>query len=165
MNTSPFHRSDDMNKIFIKKTPNADTRSMKELDKTLVRMDTVNHIAGVKDVMSELGEMMKAKGRAHDITKLRFFPEFFRDLSTKKTGDEFKKLPWWKMHLIERHHLNDRCPADVNLLDVIEMLVDGVCAGKARTGTVYPIELSNEMLQKALYNTQKMLEKNIEVWN
>ncbi len=64
---------------------------------------------------------------------------------------------------MERHHLDDRVPDDVNLLDVIEMVVDCVVAGMARTGEVYPIELSNDILQKALNNTKELLIKHTKV--
>jgi hypothetical protein len=64
---------------------------------------------------------------------------------------------------MERHHLDDRVPDDVNLLDVIEMVVDCVVAGMARTGEVYPIELSNDILQKALKNTKELLIKHTKV--
>jgi hypothetical protein len=150
-----------MHKVCILKTPNADTRSMKVLDKKLVELDTRRHINAVKIVNSALVQMMNEQFNNHDYTKTKHFDLFFADLSTKKTGKEFKELEWWKKHLQERHHLNDHCPDDVNLIDVLEMAVDCVCAGKARTGNVFPIELSNEILQKALANTVEMLKLNI----
>ena len=58
-----------------------------------------------------------------------------------------------------------RCPSDVNLIDVIEMLIDCVCAGKARTGVVYPINISSEILQKAVKNTVEVLKENVVVEN
>lgn len=152
-----------MSKILIEKTPNADTRSMEKIDYDLIYEDTKKHINAVKNVMEELANVIKLKGIQHDWTKLVYFDMFFNDLSTKKTGAEFKSLEWWKLHLKERHHINDKCYSDVNLIDVLEMVVDCVCAGKARTGNVYPIELSNDILQKALTNTTQMLMEMIEV--
>ena len=57
---------------------------------------------------------------------------------------------------MERHHLNEHCPDDVNLIDVIEMIADCACAGMARSGNVYPINISSETLQKAVENTAQM---------
>ena len=75
-----------------------------------------------------------------------------------------KNLIGGKIHKrSERHHLNDYCPDDVNLIDVIEMIIDCICAGKARTGNVYPIEIKDELLQRAIKNTIEMLKESIEV--
>lgn len=152
-----------MPKIIIHKTPNADTRSIKVLDKNAVLADTLTHRRDVKNVLDRVANTIIFRGLVHDKTKTEHFDEFFDAIASGKTGDDFKKLDWWKLHLTERHHLNDSVPKDVNLIDVIEMVVDGVCAGKARTGEVFPITLSNELLQTALQNTVKLIMKNTEV--
>jgi hypothetical protein len=36
-------------------------------------------------------------------------------------------------------------------------------AGKARTGYVYPLNISNELLQKAFTNTVELMINNVEV--
>lgn len=154
-----------MKKVYITKTLNADTRSMNELDYNKIFLDTSNHIYDVKATMTAVGEEFKTRAGNHDWTKLKYFDKFFEDLSTKKTGAEFKALDWWQLHRKERHHLNDRVPIDVDLLDVIEMATDVVCAGKARTGEVWPLELSDELLQKALHNTIELLKTNVCVKN
>ena len=150
-----------MDKIYIKKTPNADTRSLKVLDKKLIYKDTINHIYGVQAVMREVAKEIQKQSNNHDWTKIKYFDSFFKDISSGKTGEEFYKLDWWQIHKTERHHLNARVPEDVNLIDVIEMLCDCVAAGMARTGNVYPINLSNEILQNAVKNTVDMLKDNI----
>ena len=61
----------------------------------------------------------------------------------------------------ERHHLNEHCPDDVNLIDVIEMICDCVCAGMARSGSVYPVTISSEILQKAVENTVNMCIESV----
>ena len=100
----------------------------------------------------------------HDNTKLGTNLEAFKAaLESRTTGADFKKNEWWQKHLTERHHLNDRCPDDVNLIDVLELICDCVSAGLARTGTVYDITLSDEILQSALKNTVAMLIENIDV--
>lgn len=58
----------------------------------------------------------------------------------------------------ERHHLLSRCPEDVNLIDVMEMITDCVCAGMSRSGEVRPIEIDNVILEKALENTVDLIK-------
>ena len=72
---------------------------------------------------------------------------------------------WAHLHfdVLERHHLNRHCPDDVDLFDVLEMIFDCVSAGMARSGSVYPLKISNEILQKAVANTVNYLVENIEI--
>lgn len=154
--------------IYIKKTNKCDTRTLKkgqELNIEDVRRDTVKHREAVFEACDMLAEKLSMQAMRHDYTKLNdFLPMFKRALETGFKDDEFKQLNWWDIHKrTERHHLNDFVPEDVNLIDVIEMLCDCVCAGKARTGNVYPIKISNETLQLAVENTVKFLIENIEV--
>ena len=68
---------------------------------------------------------------------------FHRDFLTG-----FKQTTWWDNHRkINRHHLlqDDGVPADVNLVDVLDMIVDCVMAGMARTGSVYPLDIKPEV--------------------
>ena len=108
------------------------------------------------------------RGRDHDVTK-RMEPYeslFYRELCAKIEGkiDSFTDGEWYPMHCKnERHHLNDYCPKDVNLIDIIEMICDCVCAGMARTGKAYPIEISSEILQKAIQNTVQMCVDAVEI--
>ena len=111
--------------------------------------------------MLEISNMIIEQGQNHDWTKIKYFDSFYKDISSGKVGKEFFKLDWWQIHRTERHHLNDRVPEDVNLIDVIEMLCDCVIAGIARTGDVYPIILTNDLLQKAVQNTVDMLINNV----
>jgi len=66
---------------------------------------------------------------------------------------------------IHRHHLNyeDGVPKDVNLLDVLEYVADCVMAGMARSGSVYEVKISDELLQRAFQNTVELLKKNVVV--
>ena len=43
------------------------------------------------------------------------------------------------------------------------MIADCVCAGKARSGKVRPIEINEEILKKAVDNTVKLIDKYTEV--
>ena len=156
-----------MNKVIIERTPNADSRTAEgELNKELILLDTKKHITGVRETLYALSDEIRIIANNHDHTKISHFDQFFEDFSKHRLDPDnvnFKQLPWWKIHMTERHHLNDSCPENVDLLDVLEMIVDCVCAGKARSGEVYPIELSNDILQRAVKNTQKLLESNIRV--
>ena len=104
----------------------------------------------------------------HDWTKVQApYDEMFYDLmkSTIEDGADFMDGEWARLHydVLERHHLSRHCPSDVTLFDVLEMLFDCVSAGMTRSGSVYPIEISNEILQKAVSNTVDYLVKHIEV--
>ena len=73
-------------------------------------------------------------------------------------------MPWFKnRHMTERHHLNDRVPDDVNLLDVLEMVIDCTAAGLARSGSVYDITIPVDVLNKAINNTKQLIIDNTEV--
>ena len=65
--------------------------------------------------------------------------------------------------MTERHHLNDSVPEDVNLIDVLEMVIDCTCAGLARSGDVYPIKISQEVLEMAIENTRNLIIENTEI--
>ena len=104
----------------------------------------------------------------HDWTKVQApYDEMFYDLmkSTIEDGADFMDGEWARLHynVLERHHLSRHCPSDVTLFDVLEMLFDCVSAGMTRSGSVYPIEISNEILQRAVGNTVDYLVKHIEV--
>lgn len=60
-------------------------------------------------------------------------------------------------------YLLSRCPDDVNLVDVMEMVCDCVCAGLARSGSVRPVEIPSDILQKAVANTAKLVEDMCEI--
>jgi adenosylmethionine-8-amino-7-oxononanoate aminotransferase len=52
---------------------------------------------------------------------------------------------------------------DVNLIDVLDFIADCVMAGMGRTGSVYPLNLSPELLEKAFQNTVALLKAQVEV--
>ena len=104
----------------------------------------------------------------HDWTKVQApYDEMFYELmrSTIEDGADFMDGEWARLHydVLERHHLSRHCPSDVTLFDVLEMLFDCVSAGMTRSGSVYPIELPDEVLQKAMSNTVEYLVKHVEV--
>lgn len=158
-----------MTKVKIKRNKLGDTRTATKIP-TFTEFVNSNqrHCADVRNLMDAIGVDIKERGRKHDITKIEepHRSLFYRELCAKIEGkiDSFTNGEWYPMHCqTERNHLNEHCPCDVNLIDVIEMICDCVCAGLARSGNVYPIEISSEILQKAVQNTVQMCIDAVEV--
>ena len=83
---------------------------------------------------------------------------------TAKNGKNFVDGSWYQRHIREeRHHPTSYCHDDINLLDIIEMIVDCVCAGKARAGNIRPLEINDEILKKAFNNTVKLVDNITEI--
>lgn len=153
-----------MNKIVINKTPNADTRTaVGEVTKAMLLDSSKQHIAHVRQGCEYFADMLLDVGEQHDWTKISFLDQFYEDSQTGKTGVDFKSLPWFQQHLQERHHLNDRCPDDVNLIDVLERVIDITMAGMSRSGAIYDAELDADILVRAYKNTVKLLAAAVEL--
>ena len=148
-------------RIVIHKNPNGDTRTAPK-NVTFKQFQEANnsHIFDVSSVLIRLSEKLKESGHKHDWTKKSEERMFYRDfLATMNDGADFVSGEWYQLHVnTERHHLLSRCPEDVNLLDVVEMIVDCVCAGKTRSGEVRDLEISTDILEKALKNTIKLVD-------
>lgn len=158
-----------MRKVKIKRNIFGDTRTATSVPTFQIFCDSNRmHRDDVENMMFELAAELKDRGADHDYTKI-YEPHkslFYRELCAKIEGkiDSFTDGEWYPMHCkTERHHLNEHCPEDVNLIDVIEMICDCVCAGMARTGTFRPIEISSEILQRAVENTAKMCVDAVEI--
>jgi hypothetical protein len=151
--------------VVIRPSPSADTRSADHpVTEDELRESTAMHIDDVKRGMEWLAGLLREAGGRHDWTKLRYFPSFYRQFSeAQKTGCWGNG--WYdRIHLKkERHHLEDGGPADVTLLDVLEHIVDGVMAGKARKGEYRPDVLGAGILERAYANTQKMISDAVRV--
>lgn len=156
-----------MKDIIINKSSNADTRSANgKVTKEQLEHDTLSHINDVQNVGYWLADKLKNQLVEHDHTKLDYLDEFYTDFNDKLNSENknFKEMNWFKnRHMTERHHLNDRVPDDVNLLDIIEMVIDCTCAGLARSGEVYPITIPQEVLELAIDNTKNLIIDNVEV--
>lgn len=155
-----------MNKIKIRKNPNGDTRTAPK-DVTFEQFQQANdmHIEDVRNAMNYLSTLVKNRGTTHDYTKKLSEQYFYSDfLSTMNDGTDFTKGGWYQYHINkERHHLLSRCPDDVNLIDVLEMIADCVCAGLARSGEVRDLEINTDILERAVVNTVNLLKSNIEL--
>jgi hypothetical protein len=158
-----------MKKVKIKQNKLGDTRTATRVPTYYEFADSNrDHVKDVSTMMREIANILIERGEFHDFTKTND-PEkslFYRELCAKIEGkiDNFEYGEWYPMHCkTERHHLNEYCPEDVNLIDVIEMICDCVCAGMARSGRVYPIEIPSEILQKAVRNTIQMCVDAVEM--
>lgn len=150
--------------IQIEKSLTADSRTAPEgTTKDQLFKSSVQHIGDVQKGLAFFADMLRYAGYRHDHTKLEYIDEFYEDFSKGLQGEDFKKAPWFQIHLTERHHLTDRCPDDVNLIDVLERVADICMAGMGRSGKVFDDELDPEILEKAYKNTIKLLIDNIEV--
>lgn len=119
-----------------------------------------NHQLEVMMCMDYISTMISKAGQRHDFTKDSQSGLFFRDfINWKLNGEDMDNGEWFPMHVkAERHHLKDNVPDDVNLVDVIEMICDCVCAGLARSGELRPIKIDSDILQKAVQNTVELVK-------
>lgn len=152
--------------IVIEKNPNGDTRTApKNISFEQFKVANNMHRADVYDVMTYLAKRIHVAGLKHDYTKKSDEELFYNNfLSTMNNGTDFVADEWYQMHVNkERHHLLSRCPEDVNLIDVMEMIVDCVCAGLARSGEVRELEISSDILERAVKNTVDLIVKEVDL--
>ena len=154
-------------KVRINPSKSADTRSADhKVTENELWFNSSQHIRDVQLALHWMKSELQKRAEQHDWTKLKYIDEFFNNFKFIQDGNigEFKKMNWFQdRHLQERHHLNDRCPDDVNLFDVMERIADITTAGLARTGNIYDDTLSPEILTKAYKNTIELLKKVVEV--
>jgi len=149
--------------IIIRKSPTADTRTcdVSKVTKRQLLQSSVQHISDVQKGLEYLAKRILLAGEKHDYTKLSELDSFYSDF---KTG--FKTTEWWELHKnTERHHLSKtgKIPSNVNLIDVLEYLVDGVMAGLARSGEYRREEIPEGLLEQAFENTIELLLSKTEV--
>ena len=125
-----------------------------------------SHMADVQDVTFEIAKLIKKAGIEHDYTKLTYEAEFYADFCKVLDGstEKFTDMEWYQKHIKEeRHHINSRCPDDVDLIDIIEHVVDCYCAGKTRSGYISPVVIDPEILKRAVENTVKLIDNNTRI--
>lgn len=149
--------------ITIKTSPTADTRTcdVSAVDKKTLLNSSRQHILDVGKALAFFSSKLIEAASEHDYDKLTEIDWFYSDFKTK-----FQETGWWDNHRkIHRHHLGqeDGVPEDVNLLDLLEYISDCVMAGMARCGSVYKIEASFDLLQRAFDNTVELLKSQIVV--
>jgi hypothetical protein len=169
-----------MSHIEVKPSPTADTRSCdpKTVSKEQLLESSQKHIKDVTNAINWLANELMTRRPGydydgyfinehhhHDHDKLSDIDGFHRDF-IRANESPFIDGEWYKKHLkVNRHHLNtpDGIPDDVNLIDVLEHIADCATAGMARSGSVFPIELADELLQKAVKNTLELMISKIIV--
>ncbi len=149
--------------IYIKPSPTADTRScdFASVGKQQLRESSVQHIRDVSRALEFFILRIRDAAADHDVDKLTDIDSFHADFATG-----FEDHTWWDRHrTLNRHHLlmDDGVPADVNLIDVLDMIADCIMAGMARTGTVYPLEIPDDVLRRAFENTVSLLKNQVVV--
>jgi hypothetical protein len=149
--------------IKIRPSPTADTRTCdwSKVTKETLLTSSEQHIRDVKEGLAFFSLALWRAGEMHDHDKITELDHFHADF---RTG--FKETGWWDNHRrVNRHHLteSDGIPADVNLVDVLDYITDCVMAGMARSGSVRPLALPDELLQRAFQNTVEMLKANVQI--
>ena len=158
-----------MEKIKLKHDGHGDTRTApKDTTFEEFRQANSSHRTDVYVVMTALSDLLRQQGYNHDWTKVEFYhgeADFWKDFQNSLLNNaDFINSDWYQWHVHEeKHHPNSYCHDDINLLDLIEMIVDCVCAGKARAGEVRPMEINDEILKKAFENTVKLVDDITEV--
>lgn len=160
LTATALHSKGERELIEIYESKTADTRSCdyKSVTKEQLIESSMQHIDDVKQGMKFFARMMN---RAHDRDKITDIAQFHEDFLTG-----FQQTIWWDNHRkINRHHLvqEDGVPKDVNLIDVLEMIVDCVMAGMARTGKVYDVVIDQDVLNNAFDNTVELLKREVIV--
>ena len=154
-----------MRKVIVKKTENPEYGYN---SKEQLLRDTNQHRQDVGKVLGELSLYLFERGVAHDWSKLAFFEQFSQDTLERQDTPDFKSRPWYKIHTTEeRHHVNANVPEDVDLIDLLEMIVDCVVAGKTRSGEVNNdfLILKDNILDDAYWNTVKKITDIVIVEN
>lgn len=149
--------------IRIEKSPTADTMlcDFPNVNQGTLFTSSVQHIADVRNGLRFFCKKIADAAMVHDHDKLTDIEGFHRDFVTG-----FTQTTWWDNHRkVNRHHLlqADGVPADVNLIDVLDMIADCVMAGMARSGSVYPLNIDSEVLRRAFDNTVELLKAEVEV--
>ena len=149
--------------IQIKPSPTADTRTcdVSQVSQRQLLNSSAQHIRDVQRGLSFFSGLILEAAIYHDFDKIEDIEGFYRDFRTK-----FAQTDWWDAHRqVNRHHLTqaDGVRDDVNLIDVLDFIADCVMAGMARSGSVYPLTLSPELLERAFQNTVELLKREVVV--
>jgi hypothetical protein len=149
--------------IKIAPSPTADTRTcdFANTTKETLLASSKQHIRDVQEAHQFFSRKIAEALLAHDTDKITDIDGFHRDFVTG-----FAQTTWWDAHRkLNRHHLTqeDGIPTDVNLIDVLDFIADCVMAGMARSGSVYPLALPPELLERAFQNTVALLKSQVVV--
>ena len=149
--------------ITVKPSPTANTRTcdFANVSKETLLESSEQHIHDVILALAFFSELLGKAAQNHDTDKITDIDSFHADFLTG-----FKQTGWWDRHRkLNRHHLiqEDGIPPDVNLIDVLDFISDCVMSGMARSGSVYPLNLPPELLERAFQNTVELLKAQVKV--
>ena len=124
-----------MRRVTIKRNTDGDTRVAKAVPNFYnFKKSNEQHREDVRKMMCEIADDINVAGMYHDYTK---------------TDNDAGSLFYRELcNTIEGR---------------IEMICYCVCAGLARSGSVYPIEISSEILQRAVSNTVEMCINAVDI--
>ena len=151
--------------IVIRKSETADTRTCDFANVSKVKLleSSSQHIGDVGKALALFQQMITVAAVRHDIDKLTDIDGFHADFVH---GFGVGHTEWWTRHRrLNRHHLTmaDGVPNDVNLIDVLDFIADCVMAGMARSGSVYPLKLDADVLERAFQNTVDLLKDQVHI--
>lgn len=149
--------------IIIHPSKTADTRTCDYATVTKEQLleSSKQHIGDVRKALGFFASQIYKAEAAHDTDKITDIDGFHKNFLTG-----FAERDWLDRHVkLNRHHLMDPegIPADVNLIDVLDMIADCVMSGMGRSGSVYPLALSPDTLNKAFQNTITLLKEQVVV--
>jgi hypothetical protein len=149
--------------ITIRPSATADTRTCDyaTVSKETLKASSHQHIGDVWRALEFFRHLLQVSMVQHDTDKLTDLDGFHADFVTG-----FVQQSWWDRHrVLNRHHLThpDGVPDDVNLIDVLDFVADCVMAGMGRSGSVYALVLSPELLTRAFQNTVTLLKDHVVV--
>ncbi len=149
--------------IQIRPSPTADTRTcdFATVSKETLLASSKQHIQDVRQAVMFFEHQLRVAEQVHDTDKITDIDGFHADFVTG-----FKEHGWWDKHRrLNRHHLTepDGVRDDVNLIDVLDFITDCVCSGMARSGSVYPLHLTPDLLERAFQNTVELLKAQIVI--
>jgi hypothetical protein len=147
--------------IVVRPNRNADSRSSGD-PATVTSQElhdaSIQHIADVRRALQFFGEKLVVASVTHDEDKLTDLKSFLDNFHTS-----FRERDWLDRHIQKnRHHLLERAPEDVNLIDVLDYIADNVMAGLGRQGNLEKMRpLSPDLLWRAYDNTVHLLATNV----
>ena len=117
--------------------------------------------------MQAIADEIIVAGRDHDYTKVRdqYKGNYYVDLCNSiENKVNFSSTDWRQEHFqLERHHLNEHCPDDVNLVDIIENIVNTIVSNCEINGTYGTVSINNTVLLNALNNTITKVKAYINI--
>lgn len=151
--------------ITIRKSPTADSRTcdVTRVTKEQLYASSEEHIEDVRAALMFFQQLLGRVAMQHDFDKLSDIDGFYSNFRHKFAEGH---TDWWERHRrLNRHHLDqaDGVRDDVNLLDVLDYIADCTMAGMARSGSVRPLTISDEVLRKAFDNTCALLLDNVRL--